>query len=676
MRIFKKKNNPVSNARKSITTKLITYLVPMLVISITVILVFLSYMAERNIVKVTKYALIEDARANAGEFGGEFQKTLASFDAVLDSIDSVDLRTTEEIERYIKPTLNVSKDAEIGIYLGFSDGSTIFANGFKIDPSLKATDRAWYKEGINRDKFDFGEPYLDTITGKPVVTVSRKFSLKDGRNGVAGADILLTSLVERIDSMKPMGSGNSIIMSQKAILAHYNHDMNGKMFEEVASDAFLKKLVEIGKNNDDKIYEVKDGDGQKLLVKAEVIPGTDMKLFSFVRKKDVLSELTSFKIIAYSSTTVVYILVILAMLYLINKLITKPVRGLTDKILMVTDGDLTVEFTAKADDEIGIMRKHLGEYVSFMKSTVSTIKGVSEELHREADGSAEVVEILNKEASEQFNAMEQVRGTMENVSDSVTEMANNASDLAGSVTEVTAESKRVADIMEVLVSKARGGKNDMEVVKEKMNSVAVSMDEMSAMVVTMEESARKINEIVDMIGAIASQTNLLSLNASIEAARAGEAGKGFAVVADEIGKLATHSANSTTEIASIIKDITTQISMLAIKSDENVRELTDSKQSIEQAGVVFEDIFTDIEGTNNTIDEVIIRMSNMDEIATSVAAISEEQSASIEEVTAAAETMLMSTEKVANESEQVASSSMTIKTASETIYDLMELFRI
>lgn len=676
MRFFKKKDSSGTKVKTSITTKLIAYLVPILVVSITIILVFLSYLGERSLVKITKYALIEDAKANANEFGGTFKTMLSSFNAVLESIDKVDFKSDDEIEAFIRPTLEISKDAEIGLYLGFSDGKTIFANGFKLDSSMKATDRDWYKAGLESEEFIFGEPYLDTITGKPIVTVSRKFSLKDGRWGVAGADILLTELVERVDTMRPMDIGHSVVVSKNAVLAHFEHKYNGKTFDELSSDSFMKRIGEIAGNNESGIIEIKDGRGVRYLVKAEAIPGTTLKLFSFVKKKDALRDITEFKMIAFGSTTVVYILVILVMLYLINKFITKPVRGLTDKLLMVTDGDLTVEISAKADDEIGVMRKHLGEYLTFMKDTVSTIKGVSEELQRAADGSVGVVEILNKEASEQFEAMEQVRGTMENVSDSVTEMANNASELAGSVTEVTAESRRIADIMEVLVTKARGGKKDMEEVREKMSSVAVSMDEMSEMVVTMEGSARKINEIVDMIGAIATQTNLLSLNASIEAARAGEAGRGFAVVADEIGKLATHSANSTTEIASIIKDITTQISMLSVKSEENVRELTDSRQSIEQAGIVFGDIFTDIEGTNTTIDEVIIRMSNMDEIATSLAAISEEQSASIEEVTATAEAMANSTGRVAMESEQVATSSVTIKTSSETIYDLMDLFRI
>lgn len=191
-----------------------------------------------------------------------------------------------------------------------------------------------------------------------------------------------------------------------------------------------------------------------------------------------------------------------------------------------------------------------------------------------------------------------------------------------------------------------------------------------------DESAKQINNIIEMINSIASQTNLLSLNASIEAARAGEAGKGFAVVADEIGKLANDSANATTEIATIIGDIANQISSLSQKSTENVSAIKKSTESVETAEKTFEKIFNNLEGTGLIVKDMITSMSDINDIATNLASISEEQAASSQEVTSTLEKLAVSAQNVSESSMKVKDSAVIVSSGADTINESVNVFKL
>ena len=179
-----------------------------------------------------------------------------------------------------------------------------------------------------------------------------------------------------------------------------------------------------------------------------------------------------------------------------------------------------------------------------------------------------------------------------------------------------------------------------------------------------------------MINSISSQTNLLSLNASIEAARAGEAGRGFAVVADEIGGLAGESANATKEIAAIITDVTKEITALSQKSEASVADIAASSEAVSVTGETFAEIFTPLDEAGGTIREMISQMDKVNEIATSVAAIAEEQSASTEEVTATVDSAASSAQNVADESKSVDSSAISVADSAVKIGEFVDTFKI
>ena len=179
-----------------------------------------------------------------------------------------------------------------------------------------------------------------------------------------------------------------------------------------------------------------------------------------------------------------------------------------------------------------------------------------------------------------------------------------------------------------------------------------------------------------MIDSISEQTNLLSLNASIEAARAGEAGKGFAVVAGEIGSLAANSRNAAKKITEIVAQITGEIGSLSEQSKSNMAAIEQSGDAVKKTGQSFHSIVEELNTAAATLDDMIVRMREVNEIAVNVASISEEQSASTAEVTTTAENLASSAEGIAKTSKDVEDVASSLSESATQISEALEKFKI
>lgn len=320
--------------------------------------------------------------------------------------------------------------------------------------------------------------------------------------------------------------------------------------------------------------------------------------------------------------TVGIVLLSIILIFITTLSLVNPLKHLAEKVELIGKGDLTVTIESKRKDEIGSLTDSFNQMLQELKKMIGVINtssvrmsGTTSQLLVNANetkgASNEISVIMEQMASHvdiQYKSLDESAKIIEDISESINDVAVNSS----GVTEL---SSKTQDEIEV-------GNQKVNDLVEQMNTISHSVNESSSSILALQAHSKDIESIVEIIQGIASQTNLLALNAAIEAARAGEAGKGFAVVADEVRKLAEQSEISTVNIRNIIEKINTDTNVTVENMKVVLEDVKEGIHSVGETGVVFKNILGAIQEVNIKIQEVT--------------ATSEEMSAATEEITASA----------------------------------------
>ena len=379
---------------------------------------------------------------------------------------------------------------------------------------------------------------------------------------------------------------------------------------------------------------------------------------------------------------VIALLISVVIVILVTFSIIKPLKETNKTINDIIDsinkgnGDLTSRINVKGNDESAEIGTSINRFVGVLQEVMSMLGNNSDRLNKISESVGSSINSTNAEIDDVSATMEQMSASSEEISASLQQVVSQINDISQMVNDVNDKATQQADKTDNILKKVEGLRETAITQREQADSNANSLIEQLQESMKTAREVEKIADLTNEILSIASQTNLLALNASIEAARAGEAGKGFAVVATEIGQLANNSAESTTQIAEIIKDITSQIQDLSDKSKTNMEEINSNMEAVTTAGSTFEEIFRSLDEASDIVGDMIAKVGNVDEIATSMAAISEEQSASTQEVSATATTLATSAEQVAANSKGVDSSAAAVSDSSDAIEGLINQFKI
>ncbi|MFT8313744.1 MAG: methyl-accepting chemotaxis protein [Clostridium sp.] len=534
---------------------------------------------------------------------------------------------------------------------------------FRTDPWAKAAaeeaaERYSKTNGIPYDAI-FKPTYSQAYGRNVVMMVAWQKNDQGKVVAGAGASLAIEAVQQIVDNEKYGKKGYGILLANDGtFIVHPNKDWAMKEKISTVNDAELNKLGKLVAANKSGTFSFGEGKDKKMAFYARA-PIAGWTSINVVYEDELFAGanqlLIIMLIIAFIATAILSLAIYFAASHLI-----KPLIHLNKFAEVVSTGDLSGSIEIKSKDEIGSLARAFNH-------TIEALRNIVGDISTEATKVNNLSSNLAISCDDSSKVTEEVAKAIQVVAENTTEQSRQVGLSVEKTIEMEEASKAVTDKCNYMIQTAEQSHNISAVAFEAVDKAVYSMK------IIVENNEKNLNEsklllsksseigkIVEVITNIASQTNLLALNAAIEAARAGEQGRGFAVVADEVRTLAEQSAVAANQISKLISGIQGQIASITDSMNAGSEEITSGMETASQAGTHFEDIekaisniFSVVRDVNSATEIMIETAQGTVSEMKTTSSISEQTAAATEEVSAAAEEQAVTMDEIGNTANQL-----------------------